>query len=75
MTGALTPNVRVENPEVRKIVGNILGWAVILLLAVTVVDMNVPALDLAWLTVPAAGSLAGLQSLWQLIVTSPNVPS
>jgi branched-subunit amino acid transport protein AzlD len=69
----LSPNVRIEDPRVRKIVGNVLGWAVIALLVVTIFDVNIVQLDLAWFSVPAAAIVAALQALFQLLVTSPNV--
>lgn len=71
----LTPNVRIENPQARKIIGNVLGWAVIALLILALVDVNIPAIDLDWFAIPAAAIVAGLQSLFQLLVTSPNVAS
>lgn len=75
-TGAsLTPNVRVEDPKARKIVGNVLGWATVVLFVFNIVDTNIAELDLTWFTVPANGIIAGLLALWQLIVTSPNVPA
>lgn len=69
----LTPNVRIENPRARKIIGNILGWAVVVLLAVTGVDSAIPELDLGWFSLRAAAVVAGFQSLFQLLITSPNV--
>lgn len=69
-----TPNVVVQDPRVRKIVGNILAVAVIVLAVVTLVDTQVPAFDIGWVTVPAGGIIAGLFSIFQLAVTSPNIP-
>lgn len=69
----LAPNVRIEDPRARKIIGNALGWAVIALLVLSIFDANIVELDLAWLSVPAAGIVAGLQALFQLLITSPNV--
>lgn len=70
-----TPNVRIESPKVRKIVGNVFGWATLGLLAVGVVDAPIEQIDLAWFTVPATTIVAGLFSLYQLTITSPNVPT
>ena len=70
----LTPNVRIENTTARKIIGNTFGWATLGLLAVGVVDANLPAVDWSSFTVPATGIVAGLFSLYQLTITSPNVP-
>lgn len=69
----LTPNVRIEDPRARKIIGNVLGWAVIALLALGIIDANVPELNLSFWLIRAAAILAGFQSLFQLLITSPNV--
>ena len=71
----LTPNVRIESPTARKIIGNIFGWATLGLLAVGVVDANITTVDWSGFTVPATGIVAGLFSLYQLTITSPNVPT
>jgi len=70
-----TPNVRIESPTARKIIGNVFGWATLILLAIGVVDAPIEQLDLAWFTVPATTIVAGLFSLYQLTITSPNVPT
>lgn len=70
-----TPNVRIESPVARKIIGNVFGWTTLGLLAIGVVDTSIEQLDLAWFTVPATTIVAGLFSLYQLTITSPNVPS
>lgn len=72
---SLTPNVRIESPVARKAIGDVLGYGTLGLSVATLVDLNVPAIDIAWVTVPAAGILAGLLALFQVIVTSANVPS
>ena len=72
---SLTPNVRIENPKARKLIGDVLGWAVVGLFALNIIDMNIAELDLAWLAIPLNGILAGFLALFQLLVTSPNVPS
>lgn len=69
----LTPNVRIGDPRARKIIGNVLGWAVIALLALGIIDANVPELNLSFWLIRAAAILAGFQSLFQLLITSPNV--
>jgi hypothetical protein len=69
-----TPNVIVENPTVRKVVGNALGVASLLLAVGTLVDGAIAELDYAFVTGPAAVIVAGLFGIFQLGVTSPNVP-
>ena len=71
---SLTPNVRIENPKARKIVGNALGWAGVAVTATVIVDAAVDQINLAYITDPAAAVVAGLFGLYQLLVTSPNVP-
>ena len=70
-----TPNVRIESPKVRKVVGDTLGWAGVAVTAATIVDTAIPAIDIAFITVPAAAIVLGFLSLFQTIITSPNVPS
>ncbi len=70
-----TPNVIISNPTVRKWVGNILGAATTLLAIATVVDGAIAELDYANVTGPAAVIIAGVLGIFQLTVTSPNVPT
>lgn len=70
-----TPNVRIEDPKVRKVVGDTIGWAGVTVTAATIVDAAIPAIDLAAYTVPAAAIILGFLSLFQTLITSPNVPS
>ena len=69
-----TPNVIVENPVIRKAVGNILGAASLILAIATLVDGAIAELDYGFVTGPAAIIIAGLFGIFQLGVTSPNVP-
>ena len=69
-----TPNVVVSNPLVRKIVGNTLAVASVGLAIATLVDGAIAELDYATITGPAAVIIAGLFGIFQLGVTSPNVP-
>lgn len=69
-----TPNVVVDNPVTRKVVGNVLGVASLVLSIATLVDGAVAELDYAHVTGPAAVIIAGLFGIFQLGVTSPNVP-
>lgn len=70
-----TPNVIVQNPTVRKIAGNTLAVAALILSIATLVDGAIPALDYAFVTGPAAIIVTGLLGIFQLSVTSPNVPT
>lgn len=70
-----TPNVVVGNPHVRKYVGNTLAVASVLLAIATLVDGAIAELDYAFVTGPAAVIVAGLFGIFQLGVTSPNVPT
>lgn len=70
-----TPNVRIRSPKARKIVGDVLGWIGVAVVATTIVDNSIPAIDLAWLTTPASAIVLGFLGLFQTLITSPNVPS
>lgn len=70
-----TPNVIVENPHVRKTVGNVLGVASLVLSIAVLVDGAIAEIDYGNITGPAAVIIAGLFGIFQLGVTSPNVPS
>lgn len=70
----VTPNVVVSDPRVRKVAGNVLGVASLGLSIATLVDGAIPAIDYAYITGPAAVIIAGLFGIFQLAVTSPNVP-
>lgn len=69
-----TANVVVQNPAVRRVIGNTLAVAVVLLGIATLVDTSIPNLDYAFITTPATAIIAGLFGIFQLGVTSPNVP-
>lgn len=69
-----TPNVVVANPLVRKIAGNTLAVASLLLAIAVLVDGAILELDYANITGPAAVIITGLFGIFQLSVTSPNVP-
>lgn len=70
-----TPNVIVQNPVVRKVVGNVLAGATLVLSLATLVDTAIAELDYAQFTGPAAVIIAGVFGIFQLTVTSPNVPT
>lgn len=71
---AETPNVVIANPTVRKIAGNTLGVAGLVLSIATLVDGAIQQIDYGHITGPAAVIIAGLFGIFQLGVTSPNVP-
>lgn len=72
---SITPNVVLENPAIRKAVGNVLGVASVLLSIAVLVDGAIGELDYGNVTGPAAVIIAGLFGIFQLRVTSPNVPT
>lgn len=74
-TPSVTPNVVVQDPRVRKVAGNVLGVSSLVLSIATLVDGAIPAADYSYVTGPAAVIIAGLFGIFQLAVTSPNVPS
>ena len=69
-----TPNVVVTDPRVRKAVGNTLAVASVALAIATLVDGAIVEISYSNITGPAAVIIAGLFSIFQLGVTSPNVP-
>lgn len=69
-----TPNVVVADPRVRKVAGNTLAVASVALAIATLVDGAVAEIDYGNITGPAAVIIAGLFGIFQLGVTSPNVP-
>jgi ABC-type amino acid transport system permease subunit len=70
-----TPNVVVENPQVRKLIGNVLAVASLLLAIAVLVDGAIEQLDYAYITAPAATIIGGLFGIFQLGVTRPNIPT
>jgi hypothetical protein len=68
-------NVIVQKPIVRKVAGNVLGVATLLLSIAVLVDGAFEQIELGAWTGPAAVVIAGLLSIFQLGVTSPNVPT
>jgi hypothetical protein len=69
-----TPNVVVDNPIVRKVAGNVLAVASLVLAIAVLVDGAIGELDYGFVTGPAAVIITGLFGIFQLAVTSPNVP-
>lgn len=74
VTPSETPNVIITNPTIRKVVGNVLGAATTLLAIATVVDGAIAELDYANITGPAAVIIAGILGVFQLTITSANIP-
>lgn len=75
ITPDVTANVIVQNPVVRKVVGNLLAGATLLLSIATLVDGAIEQINWGDYTGPAAIIVGGLFGIFQLAVTSPNVPS
>lgn len=76
----VTPNVNIENPRVRKIVGNILGVIAILSGATAIVLGFWPELaslpvDIARVLTTVNALVAFFSGIFQIAVTSPNVPA
>lgn len=71
----ITPNVRIENPKARQIIGNVLGYLALALTVATLVDGAIAEVDYGNVTGPATVIIGGLFGLYQTLVTSPNVPS
>ena len=69
-----TPNIIVQNPTVRKWVGNILAVATLVLSIATLVDGAIEQIAYSEYTGPAAVIIAGLFGIFQITVTSPNIP-
>lgn len=74
-TPSETPNVVVSDPRVRKVAGNVLAVASLIESIAVLVDGAIPQIDYGYITGPAAVIIAGLFGIFQLAVTSPNVPS
>lgn len=69
-----TPNVVIEDPRVRKAAGNILAVASLVEAIAVLVDGAIAQIDYGYITGPAAIIITGLFGIFQLAVTSPNVP-
>ena len=69
-----TPNVVVQNPTVRRVAGWIIGTAAVRVPTLIVVDVNAPAFDLSAWTTPAMAATSFLAGVFQLAVSTPNVP-
>lgn len=70
-----TPNVVVQNPNVRKVANVILGAALVIFPAAAVLDGASADLDFSQWLVPATAVTSFLAGVFGLAVTTPNVPS
>lgn len=70
-----TPNVRVENPNIRKVIGTILAVASALTVAAIAGDAASPEIDISFITLPVAAIVGSLTASWQVFFTNPNIPS
>lgn len=69
-----TANVVIANPTVRKVAGNTLAVASLILAIAVLVDGAIAEIAYGNVTGPAAVIITGLFGIFQLSVTSPNVP-
>lgn len=69
-----TPNVFVKNPTVRKYAGIVLGIVGFMLTGGAIVDAAIEQIDLSYVINPATQITLGFAALFQLAVTTPNVP-
>jgi uncharacterized membrane protein HdeD (DUF308 family) len=75
-----TPNVNIQNPTIRKAVGNVLGVVAILSGATAIVLGFWPELaslpvDIARVLTTVNALVAFFSGIFQIAVTSPNVPT
>lgn len=69
-----TPNVVLQNPQVRKGLGWVVGLAAIIVPLSIVIDGASAAFDWADWTTPAAAATSFLAGLLGVVVTIPNIP-
>ena len=69
-----TPNVVVENPNVRRVANIALGVVGLLVGTAIVVDGSSPAFDISDYTNPISAGYVYLSSAFGFIVTIPNIP-
>ncbi len=70
-----TPNVVVQNPQVRKVANVVLGIALIVFPAAAVLDGASADLDFSQWLIPATAVTSFLAGVFGLAVTTPNVPA
>ena len=69
-----TPNVVINNPAIRKGINAALSVAGVVVTVATIVDVAIPQIDYAFVTIPATQIILGIAALFGLAVTSPNYP-
>lgn len=69
-----TPNVVIENANVRRVANVFLGVVGLILATVIVIDTSTDAFDLSAWTVPVFAGYAYLAGAFGLAVTTPNIP-
>lgn len=69
------PNVRIENPKVRKAARTVLDVAGIVVGVVVLVDADLPQVDVTAYTLPALTVYAYLRATFGLGVDNPNTPT
>lgn len=74
MSSNTTPNVVVENPNVRRVANVVLGVVGLLVGTAVVVDASTPVFDITAITTPVTAGYAYLASAFGLVVTVPNIP-
>lgn len=72
---AITPNVVVSDPRVRKVANVVLGAALVVFPTAAVLDAASAELDFSNWLVPATAVTSFLAGIFGLAVTTPNVPS
>jgi hypothetical protein len=69
-----TPNVALENPAVRRVLGWVLGVGGVVIPVVTAVDAASNDFDLTRWTNPISAGFLALFGIYQLAVTNRNIP-
>jgi hypothetical protein len=72
--GTKTPNVVVENPDVRRVANIALGVVGLVVGTAVVVDASTPLFDISAITTPVFAGYAYIASLFGFAVTIPNIP-
>lgn len=72
---AITPNVVVSNPAVRRVVNIVLGVAATVTTIAVVIDTALPQIDIMEFTKPAGLIILGIAGVFNLAVTVPNIPT
>ena len=70
-----TPNVRIENPQVRKIARTVLDVIGALVGTVIVVDLASDAFDATAITAPVVAGWSYLRLVFGVAIDNPNTPT